>query len=415
MRRLRSIFGGLSDSAFAALATFAVGLTAIRTLPDAGVALFSLMLTGYIIGMILPRNTVLTHIELQANTSEDVFVPLLRDSLRRAALPLLFAFGLALCAGVPVWTHVTPAQYLCMGLGAGLATATGAVLAHVRATMHIVRLHEWAGAASMINFAVTLVLIVVGQHLLFGTARWALPFGAMVGGQAVALLLWRGVVARIPARRVGELTALSSRLLYLVPVGSAQLAIYIQSTLVVRLLGPTASAELESARVAASPVYILASGLGALLVPPLVRQLARHSTRETMVGLVRGMLVVTGAGLAYAVTLTGVGPVISAVLGRHVDPLLAGARAFAFSIEGPTSLNLGILIALNEFLRPAWLSVLGAVASVGITTVSLHHWGLYSVPAGQLASAVIQVGMGLCITSWALKRRGSPAVSPTSP
>lgn len=410
MTRLRFIFGGLSDSAFAALSTFTVGLVAIRLLPDAGVALFSLMLTGYVIGMVLPRNIVLTHIELIANRSEELYVPRLRDSLLRARFPLAFAFAFAFVSGAPVWNHVTSGQYASMGLGAGVAALSGAMLAHIRATMHVVRLHEWAGLASLTQFIVTVGLILVGYKVLSGTGRWALPFGALAAGQIVAICLWRAVVRRRPVHPVGELTRLNSRMLYLVPVGAGQLAIYAQSGLVVSLMGPAAAASLESARVAASPVYILASGLGALLIPPLVRRLSKSSARATLVGLMRGMLIVAGAGLTYAATLTAMGTALSTVLGRHVDALLAGARAAAFSVEGPTTMNLGILIAIHEFIRPAWLSVVGAGISLSVTFLLISSWGLYSVPAGQLASAATQLVVGLLVTSQALDRRGCPTV-----
>lgn len=403
--RIVHILGGLADSAFAALCTFAVGLVAIRSLPDAGVALFSLMLTGYIIGMILPRNIVLTHVELVANRSSEVFVPRLRTSLLFTVGPLIAAAFVAMGSGVPVWGHVSAPQYAAMALGAGVATVSGAVLAHVRATMHVVRLHVWAGVTSATNVVVTVTALLLGHAYLSGVALWGLPFGALALGQIVSLGWWRHVVSRVPARAVGPATPLRSRLLYLVPIGAAQLAIYAQSTLVVRLLGPSQSAHLESARVAASPVYILASGLGALLLPPLVRALATASVRRTLMGLARAMGAVTAAGLVYALALTGLGPLLGAVFGRVVDAPLAAARAAAFSIDGPTSMNLNMLIALDEFSRPAWVSVLSAIAGVVATLLLLPHLGLFSVPFGQALSAVIQVGVGLCITLRILRSR----------
>lgn len=403
--RIIHILGGLADSAFAALCTFAVGLVAIRSLPDAGVALFSLMLTGYIIGMILPRNIVLTHVELVANRSSELFVPRLRTSLMLTGTPLTVAALIAMASGAPVWGHVSPSHYAAMAVGAGIATVSGAILTHVRATMHVVRLHVWAGVTSATNVVVTLTVLLIGHACLSGAALWGLPFGALALGQIVSLGWWRYVVSRMPARAVGPATPLRSRLLYLVPIGAAQLAIYAQSTLVVRLLGPSQSAHLESARVAASPVYILASGLGALLLPPLVRALATASVRRTLVGLARAMGAVTTAGLVYALALTGLGPLLGVVFGRVVDAPLAAARAAAFSIDGPTSMNLNMLIALDEFARPAWVSVLSAIASVVATLLLLPHLGLFSVPLGQALSAVIQVGVGLYLTLQILRRQ----------
>lgn len=412
LTRLRDVLGGLSDSAFSALSTFTVGLTVVRTMPDSGIALFSLMLTGYVIGMILPRNIVLTHIELSANRSSEVYLPSIRDSLSRAVIPFALAFMLPLVSGIPVWGHVTPNQYFAMALSAATATVTGAILTHMRASMHLVRLHEWAGITSLANFAVTLTVIVGGQQILPERAIWALPFSALACGQIVAMLFWRGAMTRVPVRNSLILTPLRSRLLYLVPIGAAQLMIYAQSTIVVRILGPTESAQLEGARVAASPVYILASGLGVLLVPPLVRGLAHSCTRQTLVGLARGIAIVTFAGLVYATSLVGLGPLVSAALGRDIDSLLASARAATFSVDGSTSMNLGILIALDEFARPAWLSVGCAILGVTITLLLVSSWGLFSVPAGHLVAATLQLAVSVLITRGALRLRTTPQSAP---
>lgn len=403
MKRLRNLVGGLADAAFAALCTFSVGLTAVRMLPDAGVALFSLMLTGYIIGMILPRSLIFNHLEISANQSSEVFLPQLRHSIQRAALPLALAVIVALGSGVPVLRYVTPMQYTYMAMGAGVAVFTGALLAHVRAAMHLVGLHALAGGVSLANFCATITTIFVGRQIFGGDLRWALPFAAMVTGQCVGMLLWLFACRVVPVARAGSIAPLPSRILNLVPVTAGQLAIFVQSTLVVRWLGPAESAHLEGARVAASPVYILAAGLGALVVPPLVRHMSSAPVKATMWGLGRGMVTVGGAGLVYSAVLMALGPLLSLALGRQVDPLLAGARAGAFAVDGPATITYGMYIALKEFVRPAIVSMASAVLSIGVTVALLPLWGLYAVPSGQAVSALTQLLFGLLITGRGLQ------------
>lgn len=405
LARLRGILGGMSDSAFSALSTFTVGLAAVRMLPDSGVALFSLMLTGYVIGQILPRNLVLTHIELSANRSATVYLPSMRDSLLRAKVPLGIAFVLTVASGFPAAGHVTFRQYLAMALGAGAASLSGAILTHMRASMHLVKLHEWAGTAALVNFMSTVAILVGGHLVLPARAVWALPFGALAGGQIAAMLVWRAAAARVSVRHAPPLTVLGSRLLYLVPIGAAQLMIYTQSTIILSALGTSASAHLEGARVAASPIYVVASGLGVLVIPPLVRGLASRTPAQTLAGLTRGMAILIGCGVAYAAALVGFGPAVSAVLGREIDTLLASVRAVAFSVDGTISMNLGILIALDEFARPAWLSTGTAVLGVCVTLLLVPSLGLYSVPVGQLLAVTTQLAVGIVITRGALRRR----------
>lgn len=398
----RKLFGGLGDFAFASLCTFAVGLAAVRGLPNEGVALFSLLLTGYIVGMLLPRQLMLTHIEVSVNQDDAYVVPHLRDSIRRAAVPLALAATVAVSAGAPVWPHVTPAEYFAMAIGAGLSAVTGSLLAHVRALYHVVEAHEWAGISSMVNFIAVISTLAIFWNVQ-GPAHYALPFGALAFGQIVALGMWPLVTRRRARGGRAEVAGLASRLLYLVPVSAGQLAIYAQSTLVVSLLGTAESAHLEGARVAASPVYIVASGLAAFLMPPLVRKLGKSPSRSILIGLLIGMAVVAATGFMYAIAVFVLGAHLSSIFGRSIDPALAGSRAGAFALEGSSTLPQGLFVVLQEFVRPALVSVGAALLSVAATFATISEFGVFAVPFGHAVSAVCLWLGGVYITTSGLK------------
>lgn len=399
----RKLVGGIGDSAFASLSTFTVGFVTVRTLPDEGVALFSLLLTGYIVGMILPRYVMFNHIEIAVNKAERHVLPFLGDSVRRAAFPLVLAVVVCLLAGTPVLPHVLPSEYAFMAAGAGLSTLTGAVLLHVRSLYHVIEAHLWAGIASFVNFVVV-VLVLLASIGVQGSARFVVPFGALACGQAIALSLWPLVARSRERGRSADIALLGSRLLNLVPVLSGQAGVYVQSTLVVHLLGTAASAHLEGARVAAMPVNIVTTGLAAFLMPPLVRRVGRAPDRSIIVGLVIGMGIVGALGLVFAGLLLTLGDSLSVLFGRPIDARLASARAVAFAIEGAASLAPGMYVVLSQFLRPAVLSVLAASVSVVITVLAMGASDVYAVPLGHTAASVLLLIGGIVLTVHGLRR-----------
>ena len=313
------------------------------------------------------------------------------------------AATVAVCAGIPVLPHVNTAEYVAMATGAGASAVGGALLAHVRSLYHVVEAHEWAGISSMVNFVVVIVTLALAWRTE-GAAHYAVPFGALATGQVVALCLWPFVTRRWARGHRAVVAGLASRVLYLVPVSAGQLAIYAQSTLVVSLLGTAESAHLEGARVAASPVYIVASGLAAFLMPPIVRRLGKAPARSILVSLVIGMAAVATSGFIYVVLLLALGAHLSTAFGRSIDPGLAGARAGAFALEGASTLPPGLYVVLREFVRPAVVSIGAAVVSVVVTYLTLDEFGVYSVPVGHTVSAVFLLVGGLLVTVSGVQR-----------
>ncbi|WP_068426637.1 hypothetical protein [Piscicoccus intestinalis] len=403
----RKLFGGIGDSAFSALGTFAVGAYAVRHLPDAGVALFSLTLTSWVIGAVFPRGLVLTPLEVRVNRESNGSLPPFQATFAAARSSLVAAALVAALGGLPLAREVPVASLALMSATAAAATVGTALLSHVRASLHIAGQHEAAGVTAFLSTAVTIGVLFAGSFAPRGPVDYALPFGALALGQLVGVPVWRWAQHRCGTVNPGVLPPLRERAFLLVPVLVTQVTIYLQGALVLQILGSSANAHLEGARVAASPVFVLANGLSWVLFPGLVRAIGAGANLGIPRKIAERMGILVASGLSYGLVLLLSGNLLSAALGRPVDALLAAARAAGFALEGAGNVHLSFFIALDSFRQPALLSIIAAGVSLLTTYALLSPWGVFAVPAGQAASAAVTAMVGLLLVSRHLRRRSA--------
>ena len=399
------IVSSLSDSAFSALATFSAGAFAVRHLPDPGVALFSLCLTSWIIGATFPRSLVLIPLEVQVNRSSHGALPALRSTVATARWTLALAAVVTACGGLPALAVTPVLGFVLMSTTAAAAAVGTAMLTHLRASMHIAGRHEQAGLTSFLSTSFTLCVLLIGHLLPRGPLDYALPFGALALGQLMGIPSWRRAKRKCSVIEAGPLPPLRDRAFMLTQGIIAQLSIYLQTTMIVQLLGVSESAHLEGARVAASPVFLLANSLSWILFPGLVRAIGSGATSTVVVKLSQRMGLLIATGLTYSAALLIAGGHVSTLFGRPIDSLLAATRAASFATEGAANAQLSFFVALDQYRRPAVLSAVGATLSLTTTFVFLGIWGIFAVPAGQAASTIFQMITGVTLIARSLKKR----------
>ena len=282
--------------------------------------------------------------------------------------------------------------------GAVLFALVSPIQDHLRGLLHVVGLHWRAASMSGVTLALTVTIVVVARsHEWLGLSL----FGALAAGNLCSLFAGSWFLKRTSRVELITLPRLAVRSRYLVADVVVQVAGYIASTLVVALLGSAALADLEAARIAAAPVFVIVSGLAAVLVPAMVRAvvgprglLIRRSVK-TVIG-------VLSLGAAYSAFTILVVPLLSLATGRHIPAQLASWRAASASVEGAGNTLAAPLYAQGR----SWSWILISVASSGISLATmptlLVSQGAFGLPMAQLIGGASRLGMGLV----ALARRG---------
>jgi O-antigen/teichoic acid export membrane protein len=282
-RQHLTLSAGVVDTGLASLATFLVGLFAIRHLSPAALGAYALAFTAVSLAGIIPAQLLFAPLEVAAVARpEPGRLRFLRATLRLALLPTLGA-GL-LVAGWTVFAPHDVQRPVVLGL-----TVTGIVFAgvspvqdHVRNMLHIAAQSWIAATVSAIH-----VLVVVAGILLFLVTdlppSWC-PFGVLAVANIVSLIVGVAMarsresapsaasVSTIPASPADPSFRDVSRLGgWLLLVGLIpNVASFFASALVVRLAGAAMLGYAEAARLVAMPMLVVARGLSSVLGPRLM-------------------------------------------------------------------------------------------------------------------------------------------------
>ncbi len=295
-RLSRALPAGVIDSSLASLATFATALYASAVFAPELLGVYALYFMAFITVSAVAAQLLYIPAEVAALAyAGPARLGVVARSLRLGAAPT--AALAVLLAGTAL---VTPPGLATADLVA--FTVTGVVLAflspiqdHVR-RMHHVAGSSWAAAVvSAVQVAGTLALLGVLTVLDVGQA-WV-PFGALAGANVASLGVGLALVARLGDAEVaitlgfGTL-ARSGR--WLVVAGTAPAAGgFVASALVSAIAGSAALGFAEAARVVAQPVYVLATGIQAVLGPRSMEAgAARDSDKAAHYARIYALLIV---------------------------------------------------------------------------------------------------------------------------
>jgi O-antigen/teichoic acid export membrane protein len=386
---------GLLDASLASLATFVVGIYAVRAFDPVTLGGYALAYQAVFLVGIAPAYLILAPAEIAV-----VAYPVERrlDYLPRTmgrAAPIALAAALASA----LWAVVVPSELpadatIALAATAALTAFVSPLQDHVRQMLHSGGASWRAASVSLVQ----LVVVVVAVGAMVGLAippAW-IPFGALgfanVASAAVGVALSRNgrLSPAAGTLRFAHLLA-SGRWIF----GGAILgpaAGFVVAALVLRLASAEALGYAEGARVVSQPVWVLAVGLSSVLGP---RSMA--AARERRLDTARAI----SRRFVALILLAGAGSV-AAVGGAWPWNPLRWLLPNAYTVPGLTLLMLASQTAL-AVLFPYRSELLGAQREAALTKVELGATGArvavaltagatgtYAIPLGFLAQGGIR-------------------------
>lgn len=394
---LRTVTPGIVDAGCSSLATFSVGLYAVRELDPTQLGAYALVFSAYMLATVLPKQSLFVPAEVFAverPLAERLLV--LRDSVRYV-LPLSFISA----AAVWLWVFVAPADIdpasvLPLTVTGMAITFFVPILEHVRTMLHIAR-QSWKAASLSVTYLLASASGILVLSSL-GLSRTWIPFGALALGAFVSLLVgtavvWTGVRAERAQHRPGwrDLVRFGGWLLLtgVLPRSAA----FVAAALVSHLASAQALGYAEAARVAGSPVVVLGTGLTIVLGPRLMEAAQeRDAERARRAAWSFAGLGVT-ASLVYLLIVGVEWP------GNPLLSILPRAFDIPWLVAVTIATNLLILFVLplnQQFLgarrRVDMLRIEGAgsIAQVGVAA-SASQIGAFAVPVGIAGSCLVRI------------------------
>ncbi len=384
---------GLIDAGASSLATFIIGVAAIRLMPPSAVGAYALIFSAWVFISKLPLRLVLVPAEARlVKASNRERIAAFRHNAR-LSLPLLglvmaimWSVGLLIPEEVPNDTAMSL-------LSTAVAVAVLVPLQeHGRQLLHLARRHWQAAAVSVLRLLTTSLAMLIGLVTNVPTAL--LPFGALALGDLAVVVAVTAISFRVgeysPPYSVRQLVP-SGRWLLL--GGSfAPAAGFIVSVAVAHLAGATALGVAEAARVAAQPILVLALGFMAVLRPSSMEEAIRGRRREATDLTNRFLKVLGGSCLVYGLVT---------FLPESTNPL-ALLLPTAFSVTGLVQLSVlaaffngAILLYKSELIatdrvRPLSYAEGAGASSQVVLSLSAPYLREWTVPASFLVGGLVR-------------------------
>jgi len=391
----RDMLAGLLDAGFASLATFLVGIFAVRMLDPVALGGYALAYQSLFLFGIVPAYLVLTPAEVAvvAHPAERRLAHLRRSISLGAPVALAAAFASA------VWIVVAPAEISAETIRALVVTSvTTAFLSpmqdHVRHMLHSSGRSWKAAGVSIVQF-VSALAGIGALTALDAPPAW-IPFGAL--GLANLVSLTYGMIAARTMERSTSVDRLHLRELVAAGrwiFGGAILnpaAGFAAAAIVSRLAGAEALGYAEGARVVAQPVWVMAVGLSYVLGPRSM-EAGRSGQRERGRAISRSFIAVVG--------LAGLGCMALFGAPWEWNPLLP-LLPTAYAIEGLTLLML-LAQTVNGLYFAQRSELLGARREAALTKTELATSGArvavatsaplthaYAIPLAYLAVGLVR-------------------------
>ena len=399
--RNTDLLAGLGDAGFASLGTFLTGVVAVRGLEAHSLALYVVLSSATVFSMPLPRQLSYFPAQIGANLQPGFIAPVLRRSVRGALRPSLLAALIVVVSGSTLVGTVDPGQLAALTLTAAAFAVLSPLQDHVRGALHVCARHASAAVCSIVLAATIGVIMTLTLVLhLPEVVVAALPFGALVLGNLASLvtgvLLLRGAERHVTYDRSG----LGERSRYLGIELVVQGCWFACNYVILLILGAVALANLETARISASPILILAAGVSTFMVAALLRQV---SAAEPDPSRARGLLlrafgIVVGGAALYAVVLTIALPAVSNALNRPVNLVFALTRITAFVFDGCSSLLSAVLVATGASKAALLTSVTAGVVGLAGTAALAPIAGPIALPLSQGLGMATRLGISLGVS-----------------
>ena len=395
VRRTTALLAGVFDAGLSSLATFGVGFFAIRTLEPAVLGAYSLVATALFLMGLFPTQLVFTPLEIQALSVSARY----RPRLLARTIPLGLAPALLAAVLTPVWVLFAPRTPRDVAIA---LTITGTICAfaspiqdHIRRVLHLGGVSWAAATVSAVQLAGAGGAIL--SMSLTGTPAAWIPLGALAGANVLSslvglVLAWRvGARGGTPEDFDLSTAVRAGRTLVLVAFMPAS-AEFLAAAVVSHVAGAAMLGYAEAARVVGQPVWVLATGVAAVMAPQ-----AMAAARERRLGDARRLA-------RRQARLIGAVGILYILIAGYVWPWNPLARLLpnAYALTG----MVGLMIVANSVLA---LSALGHAELLGgrrqTTRLRIEVWGnavrlamiagtkwlgAFAIPAGLIALGLVR-------------------------
>ena len=391
-----AVAAGVADAGLASLATFAVGVYAIRALEPRALGAYALVFTAFTLLAVVPTQLLYVPAETAAASLPRGGRAALLPRTLRAGLPAAALAALAL----PAWALAAPPGIprraaLVLTVTAVACTLLSPVQDHLRRMLHVAGRSGAAALASAVQLAVVAFAILAAPR--FAVAPAWVPFGALAAANALSLAAGL-VLARGDGRADGGAAAVDARALaesgrwLLLASAIAPASAFAASAVAGQLAGAAALGVAEAARVIGHPVLVLATGLSAVLGPRSVRAAAarRKSDARRVAALFRALTLGGGAAyLAAASFAWPLNPFPALVPSAYAVPGLAAAAILAAMANGALFPARSELLGAARAGAIARADAAGAALRVGVAATA-GATGAFAVPLGFLALGLVR-------------------------
>jgi hypothetical protein len=406
MNRSRKLAAGLVDAAVAALGTFLAGIVAVRELPIASLAVYAVVFSASVLAMLLPRQLHYIPAQIAANLIDRVSSPVVLRDARRAIGVNAMTAGIVIVVALTLVGHAPLWVCLSLGITAGAFSIVSPIQDHIRAALHLIDRHASAAVCSIVTTG--FVAVSSGIALLHPQQWWLVfvPFGGLFLGNLVSIVVGLRLLAGADLHAEYVPAALSERFRFLFSEIALQAAWFACNYSILFLLGAAALAQLETARVVASPVMIVVTALLTFMGPAMLRKL--KSTPENPHGplkdLVRIFAMLATVSVVYLIALVLLGPLVSTILNKPLDLPLWAARLGATLIEGSAGIAAFLVFAIGRTRTALSNSFIAGGIGLGATVGLSFVIGPFALPLGQAVGMVFRLSSSVVVTDREVKR-----------
>lgn len=395
MKSSSKLLAGLMDSGSAAAATFLAGIIAVRELGTAPLALYALLFSSSVLAMVLPRQLQYIPAQLGANLQRGRVAPHIAADLRRTAGADVLTVLIVVVSGLPLVGRVDAPTFLALTMTAAAFAVVSPLQDHVRSSLHLVDRHWSAAACSAIVLVVAALVAVSALFIPGGAIAPLIPFGSLLIAKAASIALGAGLLrgADRHGRYVPDPFRIRARFLF--AEVTVQAAWFGCNSAVLVLVSAKALGDLEAARVLASPLNIVTTGLLTFMGPALLRAVAASDARGTRRGIRRVLAAILVSGIAYAVALTVLADPVRLLLHRPVELLLVGARLVSVVLEGFSGVLQYLVFGIGRSAASLGASVAAGVIGLVGTVLLIPVLREFALPVGQSIGMALRVALGL--------------------
>ena len=262
---------------------------------------------------------------------------------------------------------------------------------------------HWSAAACSATVLGVAALVALGLTVgPVGVSAAVIPFGSLLLGNLASIglgvMLLRGADRHLryrPAR-------LRVRARFLFAEVTVQAAWFGCNSAVLLLVSAKALGDLEAARVLASPLNIVTTGLLTFLGPALLRSVAARDAYGVRRGILRVLTAILVSGILYAVALAALADPVRTLLGRPVDLALVGARLVSVVLEGFSGVLLYLVFGIGRSAASLGASVTAGVIGLVGTVALIPVLREFALPVGQSIGMAVRVALALKVLRPAL-------------